>query len=131
LSSLCFSVPHHEHPIWYAAGNVLSLGKKYRSSTFPKKIVLRLYNEIVDIDWYISKHFIEDLKSTDDGTCTCIIRNAFGSFNLDIDTRETTLIKHVLILQHEIKYCLANNDAMHRVCSYINTICATSGAGTA
>jgi hypothetical protein len=39
--------------------------------------------------------------------------------------------KHVLILQHEIKYCLANNDTMHRVCSYINATCTTSGVGTA
>ena len=49
LSSLFYSVPHPENPIWYAAGNVLPLEKKYRLSTLPSKIVLRLYNEIVDI----------------------------------------------------------------------------------
>jgi hypothetical protein len=44
LSSLFYSVPHPENPIWYAAGNVLPLGKKYRSSTLPTKIVLILIN---------------------------------------------------------------------------------------
>ena len=86
-------MPHPENPIWYAAGNVLPLGKKYRSSTLPTKIVLRLYNEIVDINGYISTLFIEDFKSIYDRTYTCIIRNSFGSLNVDIDTRETTQSK--------------------------------------
>jgi hypothetical protein len=93
LSSLFYSVPHPENPIWYAAGNVLPIGKKYRSSTFPTKIMLRLYNEIVDVDGYISTLFIDDFKSIDDGTYTCTIRNPFGSLNVDIDTRETTQSK--------------------------------------
>jgi hypothetical protein len=93
LSSLFYSVPHPENPMWYAAGNVLPIGKKYRSSTFPTKIMLRLYNEIVDVDGYITTLFIEDVKSIDDGTYTCTIRNPFGSLNVDIDTRETTQSK--------------------------------------
>jgi hypothetical protein len=68
LSSLFYSVPHPENPMWYSAGNVLPIGKKYRSSTFPTKIMLRLYNEIVEVDGYISALFIGDFKSTDDGT---------------------------------------------------------------
>jgi hypothetical protein len=52
--------------------------------------MLRLYNEIVDFDGYISTLFIENYKSIDDGTYTCTIRNPFGSLNVDIDTRETT-----------------------------------------
>jgi hypothetical protein len=89
LSSLFFSVPHPENPMWDAAGNVLPIGKKYRSSTFPTKIMLRLYNEIVDVDGYISTLVIEDFHSIDDGIYTCTIRNPFGSLNVDIDTRET------------------------------------------
>ena len=55
--------------------------------------MLRLYNEIVDVDGYISTLFIDDFKSIDDGTYTCTIRNPFGSLNVDIDTRETTQSK--------------------------------------
>ena len=93
LSSLFYSVPHPENPMWYGAGNVLPIGKKYRSSTFPTKIMLKLYNDIVDVDGYISTIFIEDFKSIDDGTYTCTIRNSFGSLSVDIDTRETTQSK--------------------------------------
>lgn len=93
VSSLFYAVPHPENPIWYAAGNVLPIGKKYRSSTFPTKIMLRLYNEIVDLDGYISTLFIDDFHSIDQGTYTCTIRNPFGSLNVDIDTRETTQSK--------------------------------------
>ena len=79
--------------MWYAAGNVLPIGMKYRSSTFPRKIMLRFYNEIYDVDGYISTLFIEDFKSIHDGTYTCTIRNPFGSLNADIYTRETTQSK--------------------------------------
>jgi hypothetical protein len=71
LSSLFYSVPHPENPIWYTTGNVLPIGKKYRSPTFPTKIMLRLYNEIVDVDGYISSLFIDDFHSIDEGTYTC------------------------------------------------------------
>jgi hypothetical protein len=71
VSSLFYSVPHSENPIWYAAGNVLPIGKKYRSSTFPTKIMLRRFNEIVDVDGYISTLFIDDFHSIDEGTYTC------------------------------------------------------------
>ena len=55
--------------------------------------MLRLYNEIVNVDGYISTLYIEDFHSIDDGIYTCTIRNPFGSLNVDIDTRETTQSK--------------------------------------
>jgi hypothetical protein len=47
--------------------------------------------------WY-STLFLEDFKSTDGKAYTCIIRNAFGSLNIDIDTRETTQGKTGIVL---------------------------------
>ena len=111
LSSLFYSVPHPENPIWYAAGNVLPIRKKYRSSTFPTKIMLRLYSEIVDVDGYISTLFIDDFHSINEGTYTCTIINPLGSLNVEIDTRETT--------QSKICIDIIQNQRFHVFCKII------------
>ena len=97
---------HSENHIWYTAGNVLPIGKKYRSSTFPTKIMPRIYIEIVDVDGYISTLVIDVFHSIDEGTCTCAIINPFGSLNVEIDTRETTQSKTSIDIIQNQRFCV-------------------------